>query len=142
MQRICLALGLCALSTPTFATCYQGPLEDVFKEFSRDIAIQEALTPEQILLSQLDHEADPAPRAVEREVSRAELEWPLVPNQTMFERAGGSVRFEKIHTEDIGTGQIDTGQSVTLRGDNGYLMTLIFVQNPCWTLQAIKNENM
>ena len=132
MKRICLALGLCALSSPAFATCYQGPLEDFFKEFSRDIAIQEAVTPERILLSQLDHDADPEPVAVEREVSRSELEWPLVPNQTSFERAGGSVRIEAR----------DTTHAVTLSGDSGYLMTLIFVQNPCWQLQAIKDDSM
>lgn len=132
MKRICLAVGLCALSTPAFATCYQGPLEDFFKEFSRDIAIQEAVTPDRILLSQLDHEAEPEPLPVESEVSRAELEWPLVPNQTMFERAGGSVRFETL----------DTGHAVTLSGDSGYLMTLVFAQTPCWQLQAIKDDSM
>lgn len=133
MKRICFAVGLCALSTPAFANCYQGPLEDFFKEFSRDIAIQEAVTPDRLLLSQLDHDADPEPRPVEREVSRAELEWPLVPNQTMFERAGGSVRFQTL----------DTAHAVTLSGDSGYLMTLAFAQkNSCWQLQAIKDDSM
>lgn len=132
MKSFCLALGLCSVSAPAFAACYQGPLEVFFKDFAADIAVQEAVTPDRLSLSQLDHEADPEPRAVERQITRDELEWPLVPNQTMFERSGGSVRFE---THPL-------GKAVTLSGDSGYLMTLVFAQTPCWQLQAIVDESM
>lgn len=132
MKSICLALGICCLSAPAFAACYQGPLDAFFKDFAADIAVQEAVTPERLSLSQLDHEADPEPRAVTRDITRAELEWPLVPNQTMFERAGGSVRFDTL----------PEGEAVTLSGDSGYLMTLVFEQTPCWQLKAIVDESM
>lgn len=132
MKSAYFALALSSLSAPAFAACHQGPLDSFFKDFAADIAVQEAVTPESVSLSQLDHEADPEPRAVTRDIARAELEWPLVPNQTMFERAGGSVRFETL----------PEGEAVTLSGDSGYLMTLVFAQTPCWQLKAIVDESM
>lgn len=132
MKAICLSLGICMIPLAALADCRQEPFEAFFPDFARDIALQEALTPERLMLSQIDHDATPEPTPVEREVTREALEWPLVPNLTPFERAGGSVRYEV---------QGDA-HSVTLTGDSGYLMTLVFTQNPCWHLQKIQDDSM
>lgn len=132
MKILCAALGLCALGSPAFATCNQAPFDVFFTEFSQDIAFQKAVTAEQITLSQLDPEADPEPVAVVRAVSRGDLEWPLVPDMSDFERSGGSLRSEPT----------ETGQSVTLSGDSGYLITLTFLKSPCWQLTAVKDDSM
>lgn len=88
--------------------------------------------PERILVSELDPDAAAEPVLIEREVAREELLWPLVPNLTSFERGGGSVSHDPLAE----------GVSVTLRGDNGYLKTLVFAQTPCWRLVSIKEESL
>ena len=132
MKAICLTLGVCLFPISAFASCEQGPFEAFFLNFSRDIAVQEAVVGDHVMLSEFDHSAVPEPVTVLREIPREELEWPLVPNLTQFERAGGSVRYETM----------SDAQSVTLTGDSGYLMTLFFTQDPCWRLQVIENHSM
>lgn len=132
MKTSSLTFFACLLPLPAFATCQQGPFETFFHDFARDIAVQEAVAPERLTLSQLDHDAQPEPVAVTREVARADLEFPLLPNLTQFERAGGAVRYEIV----------EGGHAATLTGDSGYLMTFVFTQAPCWHLAAIRDDSM
>ena len=130
MKLLSFAAVLTLLSAPAFANCYQGPFDAFFKDFSADIALQEAVTADKVKVSLLGD--DPELHSIDQNIPREDLLWPLVPNLTQFERSGGSVRYE----------ERPEGQAVTLSGDSGYLMTLIFTAAPCWKLVSIIDESM
>ena len=89
MKPIYLTVALGLLPLPAFATCHQGLFEPFFRDFARDITVQEAAAPDLLKVSRLDPDANPEPVAVLHEIARADIEFPLVPNLVSFERAGG-----------------------------------------------------
>lgn len=130
-------LGLSLMAAPTFAACYEGEIETFFPRFAAEIAVQEAVAADVVMVSSMDPDAQPEPRAVVLQLRRAEIEWPVVPNATLFERAGGIIGYADTVPEALPAGKV-----VTLRGDNGYLMRLTFTQDPCWRLSAITDDSL
>lgn len=132
MKSIHLTFGLVLLGSQAGAACHQGPFEDFFQTFAQDVKAQKSAVPERFMLSEIDHDADPEPVSVSREATRDALEWPLIPDLAEFEAAGGSLRFEVV----------EQGHAAILSGDSGYLVRLIFRQDPCWLLHSLKDDSI
>lgn len=132
MKTIYLTLGLVLLGSQAGAACHQGPFEDFFRTFSQNVEVQKSAVPDRFMLSEIDHDADPESVPLTREATRDALEWPLIPDLAEFEAAGGSLRFEVV----------EQGHAAILSGDSGYLVTLIFRQDPCWLLHSLKDDSI
>lgn len=137
MKFITLFLSLSLAASPAVSGCVDGEIEAVFAEFAASIAVQKNLAAERVTVSELDATAEPEPAMVSRELARSELDWPLIPDTKALLQAGGSISYA-----DAPEGVFPAGKLVTLRGDNGYRVELLFTKTPCWQLRAIKDDSL
>ncbi|MGC0054487.1 hypothetical protein ACNSPG_15740 [Brucella pituitosa] len=120
-----------ALSTPN---CKVQEIENFVKNFSHDIAIQEASTAKTVIFESMDMEADPEPKKVSRQVPLADVEWPVMPD---VETLAGRKRLAEYKDGENGN------KIVVIKGtDNGEYMEFEFAKQPCWTLVRVSDESM
>ena len=122
------------VAEPALAQCRQEPIEKFFPEFAASIAVQESRVSDMVFLGAMNPDAQPEPKLETVLVPKSEVVWPVVPNMTIFQRNGGTVQYVPVAGDK-------NEYLVTLKGDNGYLVSLYFV-GPCWELRSIMNKSL
>lgn len=115
------------------ANCPDADFDHFVQRFSADIAAQEKATADPLTMIQLDPNAQPEPAPVTRQVPRAEVEWPVIPNLEAARNGGREV----VVSDDAG------GRKVLVRTpDTGDQQVYYFAQRPCWTLVKVDDQSL
>ena len=133
MRAFLLSALAFAVAGPVFAQeCQKESIKEFFPKFAASIEVQEASVGDMVLMGFMNPDAQPEPQLETILLPKSEVEWPVVPNLTVFLRNGGSVEYQLTAQDEY---------FVTLKGDGGYLVSLTFV-GPCWELRSVMNESL
>lgn len=127
---------LAALANPAMAAGSACPSTDFptfLARFADDPTLQREFVSDPLQSDSLDTEADPEPKPVSRQLSKAEVSVPLMP--TLQEQSDWHLQH---HVEIKGN-----EAQLTLRGeDSDYLLNLYFRLSDCWRLYRVQDESL
>jgi hypothetical protein len=123
--------------TPASAAQVACPAQDFdsfFKHFANDVAVQKAFVSVPLQSDSIDPEAEPEPAPVSRQLDKAQIAFPLLPNEQQQRKQGLSLSKTVSATDQV---------SIKLsKADTDYQLTLFFRHEDCWMLYRIKDDSL
>jgi hypothetical protein len=128
-----IALPLTPASAATVA-CPAQDFDSFLKHFANDIAVQKAFVSIPLQSDSIDPEAEPEPAPVSRQLDKAQIQFPLMPNEQQQRKQGLSL-----------SKTASSADQVTLKltkADTDYQLSLFFRHQDCWMLYRIKDDSL
>ncbi len=131
----CSALAL-LLAQPAFAAapaCPADKFEPFFKAYAESTVVQKNFTSYPLAHVLLDHSSD-KPRQIKVAVTKAKLDFPLIPPAAVRKRQGLDMRIEGVSA--------DSAQATIFSDERGYQKAYFFKKAKCWTLERVEDRSL
>jgi hypothetical protein len=122
------------LAVAATTDCPAQDFDDFLHHFANDVAVQEAFVSVPLQSDYIDADSEPEPSRVSRQLSREQIEFPVMPDEALQRDQG----------LELSKQVIDPTQVIIklTREDTDYQLSLYFRKEACWVLYRVQDDSL